>query len=487
MVASTGYDGKQLELLPADELAGFLASRPEDQWFDRASSRVEARAVGDLMIGFANAEGGQIVIGIHDGKVEGVAGLPHLVNEWRQAGRDFAVPPVRHQTRMLAVTTARGSDHVLVIDVEASETVHENVKGESFLRVGDENRRLGAAEAQELRFDKGQSIYDGTAVLEATMKDLDPALVQRYIRKIRGATRREVALQARGLVRVKGEVAIPTVAGVLVLGRDPQQFFPEASIRLLRYGGVSRETGSRSNVLHDVRVQGVISAQIDGARRTLKRWIPTMVRLGPAGRFAPETQLPEAAWLEAVVNAVVHRSYSMGGDHVRVELFEDRLEVTSPGRLPGLVRLDNIRSTRFARNPRIARAIADFGYGRELGEGVNRMFHEMERVGLPTPLFTQPAASVRVTFLVESIFGGVLKELPPGSDRFVEWMSRIGMVTTTQATELLGESRPTVLARLHDLERHGFVEHVGSSPKDPRGYWRMRMPKASESGRTPNS
>ncbi len=89
------------------------------------------------------------------------------------------------------------------------------------------------------------------------------------------------------------------------------------------------------------------------------------------------------------MNAVTHRSFSLGGDHVRVELFDDRLEVESPGRLPGLVRLENIRSTRFARNPRIARALSDLGYGRELGEGVNRMFEEMNRVGLPDPVYHQ--------------------------------------------------------------------------------------------------
>ena len=174
------------------------------------------------------------------------------------------------------------------------------------------------------------------------------------------------------------------------------------------------------------------------------------------------------------MNALVHRSYIIGGDHVRVEVFADRLEVESPGRLPGLVRIENIRSTRFARNPRIARALADLGYGRELGEGVNRMFEEMERVGLPDPLYMPGPASVRVAFLADSLAGKVMDALPLGSERFVDYLSRTGRITTTQAVDLFGQSRPTVLGHLHRLADLGLIEHIGTSLKDPRGYWRLR-------------
>jgi ATP-dependent DNA helicase RecG len=178
---------------------------------------------------------------------------------------------------------------------------------------------------------------------------------------------------------------------------------------------------------------------------------------------------------------VTHRSYSIGGDHVRVELFDDRLEVESPGRLPGLVRLENIRSTRFARNPRIARALSDLGYGRELGEGVNRMFEEMSRVGLPDPVYQQGPASVRVVLLADPIVARILDHLPPGSERFAEHLSRVGRITTTDAVALLAASRPTVLRHLHDLESRDLIEHVGTSPKDPRGFWRLaRNTRASQ-------
>lgn len=139
-----------------------------------------------------------------------------------------------------------------------------------------------------------------------------------------------------------------------------------------------------------------------------------------------------------------------------------------------MVRLENIRSTRFARNPRLARTLSDLGYARELGEGVNRMFEEMSRVGLPDPVYTQGPASVRVMLLGDPLAGRILDRLPPGSERFVEYLSRAGRVTTTEAVDLFQASRPTVLRYLHDLAENHLIEHVGTSLKDPRGYWRLR-------------
>ncbi len=467
---------EQLRLLPDDDRVDWLRDAAEGQWLERKGPRIRAKALADVMVGFANAEGGLICIGIDDGRVEGVNGAGRLLNDWRQAAIDFTVPSVRHSFALIPCTRADGqTDQLAVIEIAASERAHENAAGEAYLRVGDENRKLGPFESQELRYDKGESTYDGRAVDGAREADLDPALVRRYLTEIRSAPRGDTALRARGLVVETRGRLVPTIAGVLVLGRDPQAHFPEAYVRLLRYKGSSRETGARSNVVQDVRLTGTIPDQIATARRRLRRWLPAAVRLGTRGRFDRETYVPEPAWLEAIVNAVIHRSYAIGGDHIRVELFDDRLEIESPGRLPGLVRIDNIRTTRFARNPRIARALADLDYGRELGEGVNRMYEEMGRAGLPEPVFVQTPASLRVTFLADPLSARVLAALPPGSERFVEHLNRTGRVTTSQAIQLLGVSRPTALNYLHRLEEAGLIEAVRTAPNDPRGYWRTSV------------
>lgn len=466
---------EQLELLPDDRKVRLLLDLSEDQWFDRKSASVDARALADRLIGFANADGGLIVIGIANKRIEGTAKAgPAKLNELRQAAVDFSEPPVRIRVEEVPCRNVQSeADRLLLIEIEVSDQVHRNVKGEVFLRIGDENRKLGIRESQELEFDKGQSVYDGQPVPGARFSDLDPSLVSQYLRKLaqRSGSRAEEVLEARGLLVTRRGRLVPTISGVLLLGARPQKFMPEATLRLLRYRGASRETGARANVERDTILGGTLAAQIDSALRRVRRLLPGAIRLQPTGRFEPTAVVPESAWLEAVVNAVVHRSYSLAGDHIRVEVFSDRLEVESPGRLPGLVRIENIRSTRFARNPRIARAMADLGFGRELGEGVNRMFEEMERAGFPPPLYTQGPASVRVTFLFESVFGRMLQVLPLGAERFVEHLSRTGRVTTTEAMDLLGMSRPTALSWLRALADAKLVQHVGTSLKDPRGFW----------------
>jgi ATP-dependent DNA helicase RecG len=466
-------DIEHLRLLPEGEAIDFLVTQKEDQWLERISARTQARTLADLMAGFANAEGGVIAAGIHDGRVEGVASSNRL-NDWRQAAMDFTRPAVRHNFQLLPCVNSDGEqDEIVVIEIEASERVHETAKGETYLRVGDENRKLGLVEAQELRYDKGESIYDGSPVDGTGMDDLDERIVGQYLESVKSSIGREVALKARGLAVEKNGELLLTVAGLMVLGKHPQAHFPEAFTRVLRYQGSSRETGARANVIDDRRVEGSIPVQIEEAKREIAAALPAAIQLGEAGRFRRRVVIPEAVWLEAIVNAATHRSYSIGGDHVRIELFQDRLGVESPGRLPGLVRLDNIRSSRFARNPRIARAMSDLGYGRELGEGVDRMFEEMNRAGLPDPVYSERPGSVRVTLLADALAGRILDGLPPGSERFVEFLSRGDRVTTTQAVELLSLSRPTVLRYLHDLRGRGLIEHVGTSLKDPRGYWRL--------------
>lgn len=470
---------EQLRLLTEPDLAQALLDATEDQWFDRTSTRTTAQHLADVMIGFANAEGGLIAVGLHGGRVEGVIGATAgNVNAWRQAALDFSEPPVSHRFESLPCRNRDGEpDEVILIEVGASERMHMNARGEVFLRVGDETRKLGALESQELRYDKGDSVFDGTAVPGARLQDLDDDQVERFARSVLAASLPiEELLEARGLLRQEADGPRPTVAGCLVLAKTPQREFPQAILRLLRYRGSSRETGVRSNVVDDVRIEGPLSEQIDQALMALRGWMPKAIQLGAEGRFGAREIIPEAAWLEAVVNALVHRSYSMAGDHVRVELFDDRLAVESPGRLPGLVRVENIRSTRFARNPRIARAMNDLGYGRELGEGVDRMFEEMERVGLPDPIYRQGPASVKVILLADPLSKRMLERLPRGSEAFVEHMSRMGQATTTEAVNLLGVSRPTALKYLDDLAEAGFLTHIGTSRKDPRGYWRTVQP-----------
>ena len=101
--------------------------------------------------------------------------------------------------------------------------------------------------------------------------------------------------------------------------------------------------------------------------------------------FVTEEEYPKFVRQEIIVNAVTHRSYSISGTDIQVKMFDDRIVVESPGKLPGLVRTDNIRHTHFSRNPRIAEFLKAYNFVKEYGEGVNRMCNELEKAGLRNP------------------------------------------------------------------------------------------------------
>jgi ATP-dependent DNA helicase RecG len=152
------------------------------------------------------------------------------------------------------------------------------------------------------------------------------------------------------------------------------------------------------------------------AQEVVFRLLPTRRALARTGRFERIGVIPRDAWLEGLVNAAIHRSYSVTGDHIRIEIFDDRIEIESPGRFPGLSDISNpLKVTRFARNPRIARVCADLSFGQELGEGIRRIFEEMRLAGLADPEYRQTAGSVRLVLDSTPIDVELESRLPSGA------------------------------------------------------------------------
>lgn len=119
--------------------------------------------------------------------------------------------------------------------------------------------------------------------------------------------------------------------------------------------------------------------------------------MGTDARFTTESEYPEFAWKEIIVNAIAHRDYSIKGTDIQIKMFDDHITVESPGTLPGTVRLNNMRDIHFSRNPKIAQLLHEYEYVREFGEGVDRMNREMEEAGLPAPEYTTVSFMVHAT------------------------------------------------------------------------------------------
>lgn len=476
VVAVTANEVDAALAAPKAEVGERLLAIEEDQWFERKSLKLNPKDLAKPLTAFANAEGGTIVVGLYDGKVEGLRADTAKMNAFRQAAIDFTIPPVRVESREYPCVNQDGkSDVLLVIRVSPGEIVHETNSGEVFLRVGDESRKLGFSARQELEYDKGQSQYDGRAVKDVAVRDLDRLLVGSYRNKIGATGSVEKLLAARSLLTPRGEL---TNSAYLLFHERPQELFPQAYIRVIRFLANERGTGQRLSVEDDsdVRIEGPIPRALQQADAAIQRMIYKRRALSRDGLFEAVPIVPRDVWLEGLVNAVIHRSYSLAGDHIRVEIYPDRIEIESPGRFPGLANpASPLEISRFARNPRIARVCADLRIGQELGEGIKRMFEEMRRLNLRDPIYKQTSGSVRLVLTsVPRLLETQASRLPSGSQEVLDVLKRAGRAMGTgEIAEAIDLSRPSTKKRLDALRDEGLVEWQGKSARDPRASWRL--------------
>lgn len=474
-----------------------ILSREEGQTFDRKSIRIKPKDLAVTMIAFANADGGDLVVGITDGKkeIEGVDGDEKILNEIRRTPFDFCAPSVNAQVEMVPCVDRTGKDnHVLVFHIEPSLRVYANQADEVFLRVGDKSKKLSFDERFQLMNDKGQSCYEETAVYSAELDDIDMSLVDDYCQKSGySKSSMEFLTENHGYVVERNGKKHPTVASLLMFGKKPQDFLPRASVRFIRYEGTEEKTGTEMNVIKDVIFEGPVREQIDKSVAFLATQIKERTYLGADGKFITEVEYPEFVRQEMIVNACCHRDLSITGTDIQVKLFDDRLVVESPGNLPGLVRPDNIRHTHFSRNPRLARYLKTYKYVKEFGEGVDRMCREMEADGLlPIKYYkndfilqavawsknAKEAGSDKVAISGDKVLISVDKEAISGDKVLIKWnevkerclpntikileyLAQNESISNAAAREITGLSASGVRRILNDLIENKIVVPKG--------------------------
>lgn len=193
------------------------------------------------------------------------------------------------------------------------------------------------------------------------------------------------------VVEQAGEV-IPTRAGMLCFGKNPQEFIPHSQVRIARFKGVST-----SHFIDRADLHGTLPEMIDAAEQFIRRNTRLAAKI-VGFRRREVTEYPFEAIREAICNAVCHRDYRIGGATVRVMVFDDRIEVNSPGGLPQGVTLAEIERKHVLRNPVIAGCLYDIFYIEKWGTGIARMRRSMREHGLAAPHLEDLGDFFAVTF-----------------------------------------------------------------------------------------
>jgi ATP-dependent DNA helicase RecG len=222
-------------------------------------------------------------------------------------------------------------------------------------------------------------------------------------------------------------------------------------VKILRYQ--TKEEGERDFLAFDpLTVEGPIYSLVYDSVDRCKKIVEDIKKLGPEG--LEPVLYPDEALHEVLTNAVLHRDYSVAAD-VQVRIFDNRLEIESPGRLPGHVTVENITKTQFARNPKLVRLINKFKEppNKDVGEGLRTTFEAMDKLRLKKPLIEERESSVVVTLRHESL--GSPEQL------VMEYLEKNAEITNSIARELTGiKSENTMKQVFYRLRDRGQIEQI---------------------------
>lgn len=447
--------------------------RPRPGQLEAILPEADAPCLAETLVAFANADGGTVYVGIDEhGAPTGM--YPEQFNEVVRLAESLCRPPVVVSWQQVE---ARGA-FVFVGRVQRSFELHTLSDGRVFVRTGAENRLLSGEEVQELATSRITAEYEAEAVPGATREDFDPDILREFVGKWEERQGRQLTRPLDDLLKEMGWLTPdgkPTVAGILLFGKNPQMFIPRSDLVFVRFEGTTqgrREDGS-PGYGRRAELGGPLARIIETTWEILQQEL----RIGAVVRGLERREqwlYPPAAIREALVNAVAHRDYRLRGRSIEVRMFSDRLEIVSPGGLPGFVTLDNIVEEHFSRNPRIVKGLYEWGFIEELGLGVDLMIQEMVRAGHNPPTFKETPHTFTVIFMQAR--ERVPLDVPLlGNERqarALAYLAEHGRITNREYQQLCpGVSAETLRLDLADLVEQGILLKVG----DKRGtYYIMK-------------
>jgi ATP-dependent DNA helicase RecG len=327
------------------------------------------------LVAFANADGGQLVLGVRDDRrIVGLSAPDAVMQRIDQVAYQNCEPPLTIVQETIQIPS-QVAKPVLVVNVPKGEQrPYCTNRGIYYVRTASSRRQASRQELLRL-FQATESLfYDETALLRASLDDLDRQAVQRFVRSAYGRSLDEFGLPYERLLvnfRLAVEKAdrlVPTVAALLFFGLDPQRFLPYATIAAAAIPGIDLAAAP----FDTKSLTGTLPVMLEDANRFLKIHLRVAHRIEG---FGPERypELPEAALREMLVNALAHRDYAVHGP-VRLLIYDDRVDIRTPGGLPNSVTVDAIKlgAAHMLRNPTVYTLFSRLGLVTGIGSGVYR-------------------------------------------------------------------------------------------------------------------
>jgi ATP-dependent DNA helicase RecG len=446
-----------------------ICTRDEDHFFDRKAMPLKGAKVQKIAVAFANADGGEFYVGVAD-----TADEPIPEKRWRgaQAIEDYnqviqalteIEPTLPYEATFLRAET--GHEYVLRVQVEKSSQVHKTADGTVYERKGAQSSPVKDPQRiTELSFSKGASSFEDYTVETAVAEDVvETPEIRRFLAEYSPSTDPLELAISRSLIDRRSFK--PRVAGILLYSESPQGIMPKkCAVKIARYE-TKEDDPERDHLAGIETIEGPLYDLIHGTVSTITSTMSS-IKIWTTDGLKAIAYPPETIW-EIVVNAIIHRDYSISDD-VQVRIFDNRIEVSSPGRLPGYVTVDNILDAHYARNPRIVGLLSryDTAPNKDIGEGLDTAFRKMTDWKLSKPSIHVDGNYVRV----------VISHTPIArpSEAILEFLKKNETITNRQARDLTGiKSENAVKSEFYKLRDQGYIEMIPEL-KGSKAAWRKK-------------
>ena len=424
----------------------------------------QPEALAASMVALANANGGLIVLGLDpNGRVAETIWEEEAEVALREAAA-MCRPPVAAEWQ----TIETAGDALVGIEVPRSADLHSLEDGRVLIRSGDENRPIAGEEIRRLATSKSAGDFEATTVPGATTDDFDQEILGEYLakREARGAPRLGPVAQLLFEIGATTRTGEPTVTGVLLFSESPQVFLPQSGIVFVRFPGTEpRDEDGNAGYGRRDELHGPLARMVERAWNIVWDEMRVGAKVDSLER-EDLTDYPRFAVREALINAVAHRDYRIRGRRIEIRMYSDRMEVISPGGLPGYITVDNLVDEHFSRNPRIVNGLFQWGYIEELGLGIDRMIEEMVQAGHPPPKFRATPHSFTVILSRERQKPAAprwSRDMNERQTRALAYVREHGSITNREYRRLFPDvSSETLRLDLVDLVEKDLLLKIGS-------------------------
>ena len=449
-----------------------LSTKKEGHFFDRKALAIKGNRVQKIATAFANADGGEFYIGIADDDDE-----PNPKLRWQGSDKienynshiqalNYVVPDLDGRIEFLNCLKLKGI--IMRVFIEKSTYLHKTSDGTIYVRMGAQSLPVkDHQKIQELEFAKGIISFEDQILTDILPEEIvDSIEIQNFLKDYAPLTDPLSYVMNQNLLDKQS--MNPKVAAILLFHENPSVALPrKCAVKIALYE-TKEEDPEREHLKNQYTIEGCLYPLIHKTIDKIKNLMADMSVWTFEG-LKKVNYPPETIW-EIVVNALIHRVYSISDD-VKIFIYENRIEVISPGKLPGFITINNILDSRYSRNPRIVRTLNWYKDppNKDLGEGLNTAFQKMKEFKLKDPMIYEKENYVVV----------VIPHTPLAnpSEAILEFLKKNAIITNRQARDITGiKSENSIKKEFYKLAGKNLIERVPEL-KGAKSAWKLKKPE----------